>query len=73
MNSATFDPKHDPSTKTEGEDPATAAFLDLLENDIATRPDAAMDIPESLMERLQSLIHGVEVDLEAPLEGEVSL
>lgn len=52
---------------------ATEAFLDLLEEDIAARPQAMLGIPASTIARLRSLTHGIEVDLDAPLEGDVNL
>lgn len=52
---------------------ATAAFLDLLEEDMAARPQAMLGISASMIEKLQSLTHGIEVDLDAPLEGDVNL
>lgn len=59
--------------KDETDDPAIAAFLNLLEQDIATRPNAVSEIPPQLMEKMQSLTAGIEVDLDAPIDEDVDL
>ena len=57
------------------EDPALAPFLALLEADLAARPaEAVRPLPGALVSRLEAL--GTEAggaDLDAPIEGEVSL
>jgi hypothetical protein len=47
--------------------PALLGFLDLLERDIATRPDRLQPVPERLVARAQDLVHDVEVDLDGSL------
>lgn len=59
--------------KDETDDPAIAAFLNLLEQDIATRPNAVSEIPPQLMEKMQLLTAGIEVDLDAPIDEDVDL
>lgn len=56
-------------------DPALAPFLVLLEADLAARPaEAVRPLPQALAGRLEALAAEVgEVDLDAPIEGEVSL
>lgn len=49
------------------EDPAVAAFLDTLEDSIHT----AAPFPVKLMERVKALTEGIEVDLDAAIEGDV--
>lgn len=51
------------------EDPALRPFLSLLEADIATHPQRLVSL-EGLREELEELTAGVEVDLNAPLDGE---
>lgn len=53
--------------KDDAGDPALLGFLDLLERDIAAHPDRLKPVPEDLVHRARDLVHGVEVDLDAPL------
>ena len=57
------------------EDPALAPFLALLEADLAARPaEAVRPLPEAWAGRLEALgTEAGEADLDAPIEGEVSL
>jgi antitoxin PrlF len=55
------------STKDDADDPALLGFLDLLERDIAAHPERLKPVPEPLLQRARELVHGVEVDLDAPL------
>lgn len=55
------------------EDPALAPFLALLERDLATRPEAVAPLTDALVARIDTLIEGVVVDPEAPIEGDVTL
>lgn len=59
----------------EERDPALAPFLALLESDLTNRPgEAVRQLPDNLAARLEVLAAEVgEVDLDAPIEGEVSL
>ena len=56
-------------------DPALAPFLALLEAALAARPAEAMrSLPQALVGCLGALaVEAAEVDLNAPIEGEVSL
>jgi antitoxin PrlF len=54
-------------------DPAIAAFLDLIENDITERRGAAGDFPKPLMEAMLALTRDIEVDLDAEIDGAVAL
>ncbi len=54
-------------------DPALAPFLDLLARDIASRPESLVPLPKALMDRVERLTAGVEVDLDAPILGDVVL
>lgn len=49
------------------DDPAVAAFLDTLEGSIHT----ATPFPMELMEVMKALTADIEVDLDAPIEGDV--
>lgn len=51
----------------EGNDPALTGFLDLLERDIAGRPDRLQRVPDALVRRGRTLVDGVQVDLDAAL------
>jgi antitoxin PrlF len=59
--------------ETEERDPVVDAFLDFLEHDMLTRPDGVKPIPSELFERVAALTEGIEVDLDAPIEGEVAI
>ncbi len=54
-------------------DPALAPFLALLERDIAARPAALVPLTPELAARITAATEGIEVDLEASIEGEVAL
>jgi len=61
---------HNPNT--EHRDPAVAAFLHLIEKDIATG-GAVRDLPRDLALTLRRILKQVPVDLDEELEGEVAL
>ena len=48
-------------------DPALAPFLTLLQQDIAAHPERLLPITANLAGRLQELVGGIEVNLDAPL------
>ena len=52
------------------EDPALKPFLRLLAKDISENPQRIKPLPSDLLERIRSMIEGVEVDLDGPLTGE---
>lgn len=49
------------------DDPVLGQFLGFLARDIASHPEHLQAIDASLVQRLQSLTGGIEVDLDAPL------
>jgi antitoxin PrlF len=58
----------------EEEDPVLDGFLDILARDMAARPSQAFEqIPPGLRDRIAALTAGYEIDLDAPIEGEVDL
>lgn len=50
-------------------DPAVTAFLDILDDSI----DTATAFPVELMKAMAALTAGIEVDLDAPIEGDVAI
>ena len=58
------------ATSSEGDDPALGAFLNFLARDIAEHPEHIQAVEGVLMQRIQSLTEGVEVDLDAPLQDD---
>lgn len=58
------------SPEEEVDDPALAPFLALLEQDIKRHPDHLKPITSDLVSRLQDLVGGIDVDLDAPLPDE---
>lgn len=57
----------------EDEDPALDGFLDLLERDIAGHKDRVIFTTEGFANYLQELTVGIEVDYDAPIEGDFQL
>ena len=57
-------------TTTEGDDPALGAFLEFLARDIATNPQRLVPVDEEFVERIWSVVDGIDVDLDAPLQAE---
>lgn len=55
---------------TEGDDPVLGQFLEFLARDIATHPERLQAVDAGLVQRLQSLIGDVEVDLDAALSAD---
>ncbi|MDA8305977.1 MAG: type II toxin-antitoxin system PrlF family antitoxin [Deltaproteobacteria bacterium] len=55
------------ATPTEGDDPVLGQFLDFLARDIASHPERLRAVDTGLVNRIQSLVGGVEVDLDAAL------
>ncbi len=54
-------------------DPALAPFLTLLERAIAARPAALVPLTAELAARMTAATESVDVDPDAPIEGEVAL
>jgi antitoxin PrlF len=53
-----------------GEDPVLGQFLGFLARDIADHPERLQALDEGLVQRLQSLVGGLDVDLDAALPEE---
>ncbi|MCL2523906.1 MAG: type II toxin-antitoxin system PrlF family antitoxin [Betaproteobacteria bacterium] len=54
----------------EGDDPALGSFLDFLARDIASHPERLQAVDAGFVQRLQSLVGGVEADLDAALSAD---
>ena len=54
----------------DGDDPALAAFLDLMARDIASRPEGLQRLDTALRQRIDALVGTVAIDLEAPLPAD---
>jgi len=54
----------------ESDDPALAPFLGLLARDLAEHPERLQAVNAGLAQRIQALVGGVEVDLDAPLSAQ---
>ena len=55
---------------SEGDDPVLGQFLGFLARDIAAHPERLQAVDARLVQRLRSLVGGVEVDLDAPLSAD---
>jgi antitoxin PrlF len=62
-----------PTTEQRDIPPAETAFLDLLARDIDEHPERLVEIDGELPGRIESLVGGMDIDLEAPIEGDVDL
>ncbi len=51
----------------ESDDPALIPFLGFLARDLAEHPERLQALDAGLAKRIQALVGGVEVDLDAPL------
>lgn len=54
----------------EGDDPVLGQFLGFLARDIASHPERLRAVDAGLVQRLQSLVGGIEVDLDAALSAD---
>ena len=52
---------------SEAHDPVLGQFLNFLADDIANHPERLQAIDPTLVQRIQSLTGGIDVDLDAPL------
>ncbi len=52
------------------EDPLLEQFLAFLARDIANHPDRLQSVDAALVQRIQSLVEGAVVDLDAPLSAD---
>ncbi len=59
--------------EAEHDDPTVDAFLAFLDTDMQRRPEALTALSSSLADRLAQLTHGVSVDLDMAIEGDVAL
>lgn len=57
----------------EDEDPVIDRFLAFVADDIKTRPQAIRALSPELAARIAALIEGMDVDLDAAIDGDVSL
>lgn len=55
---------------SEDDDPVLSQFLGFLARDIASHPERLPAIDARLIQRIQSLVGGVEVDLDAALPAD---
>ena len=55
------------TTSTEGHDPVLGQFLNFLAHDIASHPERLRAVDIGLVNRIQSLVGDIEVDLDATL------
>ena len=56
--------------RNEEADPALGAFLGFLARDIAEHPERLQAVDAAFANHIQSLVGGVEVDLDAPLSAD---
>ena len=54
----------------EEEDPVMGQFLNFLAGDLANHPERLASIDTGLAGRIQSLVSGVKIDLDAPLSAD---
>ncbi len=54
----------------EGDDPVLGQFLNFLARDISNHPEGLQAVDAGLARQLQSLVGGVEVDLDASLSAD---
>jgi antitoxin PrlF len=54
-------------------DKTPEAFLDLLEKDIEENPTRLVPVSEEMLKEIYDLVGDVEIDLDAPIEGDVEL
>lgn len=58
------------ATAGESNDPGLAPFLGFLARDLAEHPERLQAVGAGLAQRIQALVGGVEVDLDAPLSAD---
>jgi antitoxin PrlF len=58
------------ASAVDADDPVLGQFLGFLAHDIATHPERLQSVSSSFVQRIQSLVGDVTVDLEAPLSDE---
>ena len=55
---------------SEGDDPVLGQFLRFLARDIASHPERLQAVDAGLVQQLQSLVGGIEIDLDAALSAD---
>ncbi len=55
---------------SEGDDPVLGEFLTFLARDMASHPERLRAVDAGLVQRLQSLVGAIEVDLDAALSAD---
>lgn len=55
---------------SEGDDPVLGNFLGFLARDIASHPERLQAVDASFVQRIQSLVGGIEVDIDAALSAD---
>lgn len=55
---------------SEGDDPVLGQFLGFLARDIANHPERLQTVDTHFLQRIQSLVGGIEVDLDATLSAD---
>ena len=55
---------------SEGDDPVLGQFLGFLARDIASHPERLRAVDAGLVQRLQSLVGGIEVDVDGALSAD---
>jgi antitoxin PrlF len=55
---------------SEGDDPVLGQFLGFLARDMASHPERLQVVDANLAQRIQSLVGGIEVDLDATLSAD---
>lgn len=58
------------ATNPEGDDPVLAQFLGFLARDMTSHPERVQAVEGALVQRLQSLVDGIDVDLDAALSAD---
>nr|WP_315192138.1 type II toxin-antitoxin system PrlF family antitoxin [uncultured Albidiferax sp.] len=56
--------------QVEADDPVLGDFLHFLARDMASHPQRLVALDAGLVQRIQSLVGGVEMDLSAPLSAD---
>jgi antitoxin PrlF len=54
-------------------DPVVDAFLDFLARDMASHPEQLTGLTPDLVSHIQRLTEGIDIDLDAPIEGDVEI
>lgn len=58
------------ASDAEADDPVLGQFLGFLAHDIATHPECLQSVGSPFVQRVQSLVGEVEVDMDAPLSAD---